>query len=101
MSFFAVDPRGLVGMTSETIELNAAADPHLGFDAKGLLADMYLSQDSLRTLAEETGGYAAVNANNVGAHSTGSFAPTARITSSATTRRTRDATDGFTRSKCE
>src|SRR5688572_10267842 len=51
-------------MTSEAIELNAAADPHLGFDAKGLLADMYLSQDSLRTLADETGGYAAVNSNN-------------------------------------
>jgi VWFA-related protein len=66
VSFFAVDPRGLVGMTSETIELNAPADPHLGFDAKGLLADMYLSQDSLRTLADETGGYAAVNANDVG-----------------------------------
>jgi VWFA-related protein len=66
VSFFSVDPRGLVGMTSETIELNYAADTHLGFDARGLLADMYLSQDSLRTLAEETGGYAAVNSNNVG-----------------------------------
>jgi VWFA-related protein len=66
VSFFAVDPRGLVGMTSETIELNFAADPHLGFDAKGLLADMYLSQDSLRTLADETGGYAAVNVSDVG-----------------------------------
>lgn len=65
VSFFSVDPRGLVGMTSEAIELNAAADAHLGFDAKGLLADMYLSQDSLRTLADETGGYAAVNSNNV------------------------------------
>jgi VWFA-related protein len=65
VSFFAVDPRGLVGMTSEAIELNAAADAHLGFDAKGLLADMYLSQDSLRTLADETGGYAAVNSNNL------------------------------------
>jgi len=65
VSFFSVDPRGLVGITSETIELNATADAHLGFDAKGLLADMYLSQDSLRTLAEETGGYAAVNSNNV------------------------------------
>ncbi|HEY0284416.1 MAG TPA: VWA domain-containing protein [Vicinamibacterales bacterium] len=65
VSFFSIDPRGLVGMTSETIELNYAADAHLGFDARGLLADMYLSQDSLRTLAEETGGYAAVNSNNV------------------------------------
>ena len=65
VSFFAVDPRGLVGMTSEAIELNASTDPSLGFDAKGLLADMYLSQDSLRTLAEETGGYAAVNSNNL------------------------------------
>jgi hypothetical protein len=35
------------------------------FDARGLLADMYLSQDSLRTLAYETGGYAAVNSNNI------------------------------------
>ena len=65
VSFFAVDPRGLVGMTSEAIELNAPTDPSLGFDAKGLLADMYLSQDSLRTLADETGGYAAVNSNNL------------------------------------
>jgi VWFA-related protein len=66
VSFFSVDPRGLVGMTSEAMELNSVADAHLGFDARGLLADMYLSQDSLRTLAEETGGYAAVNSNNVG-----------------------------------
>jgi len=65
VSFFSVDPRGLVGMTSEAIELNAAADVNLGFDARGLLADMYLQQDSLRVLAEETGGYAAVNSNNI------------------------------------
>jgi VWFA-related protein len=66
VSFFAVDPRGLVGMTSEAIELQASTQPQLKFDAKGLLDDMYLSQDSLRTLADETGGYAAVNANNIG-----------------------------------
>jgi VWFA-related protein len=65
VSFFAIDPRGLTGMTSETIELTAAADPHLGLDARGLLAEMYLSQDSLRELAEETGGFASVNHNDV------------------------------------
>jgi VWFA-related protein len=66
VSFFALDPRGLLGMTSEAIELQASTQPQLKFDVKGLLEDMYLSQDSLRTLADETGGYAAVNATNVG-----------------------------------
>lgn len=65
VSFFAIDPRGLVGMSSEAVELTAAADPHLGFDARGLLAEMRLSQDSLLELADETGGLAFVNANNV------------------------------------
>jgi VWFA-related protein len=66
VSFFALDPRGLLGMTPESIELQASTQPQLKFDARGLLDDMYLSQDSLRTLAEETGGYAAVNATNIG-----------------------------------
>ena len=33
---------------------------------QGLLTEMKLSQDSLRTLAEETGGFAAVNQNTLG-----------------------------------
>ena len=33
---------------------------------QGLLNDLRLSQDSLRTLAEETGGFAAVNQNTLG-----------------------------------
>jgi VWFA-related protein len=64
VSFFTIDPRGLVGMSAEEIELNASADPSRGFDAHGLLAEMRLSQDSLVTLAEETGGFAAVNSRN-------------------------------------
>jgi VWFA-related protein len=64
VSFFTIDPRGLVGMSEEEIELNASADPSRGFDAHGLIAEMRLSQDSLRTLAEETGGLAAVNYRN-------------------------------------
>src|SRR5687768_6784963 len=57
-------------MTSEYIEAagSHAPDVALGvFGAsnpqQGLLNEMKLSQDSLRTLAEETGGFAAVNQN--------------------------------------
>lgn len=64
VSFFTIDPRGLVGMSAEEIELNASADPSRGFDAHGLVAEMRLSQDSLVTLADETGGFAAVNSRN-------------------------------------
>jgi len=64
VTFFTIDPRGLVGLSAEEIELNASADPSRGFDAHGLVAEMRLSQDSLRTLADETGGFAAVNSRN-------------------------------------
>jgi VWFA-related protein len=73
VNFFALDPRGLIGMTSEYIETagSHAPDVALGvFGAanaqQGLLNEMKLSQDSLRTLAEETGGFAAVNQNVLG-----------------------------------
>jgi VWFA-related protein len=65
VSFFTIDPRGLVGMSAEEIELGASPDPSRGFDAHGLVAEMRLSQDSLRTLADETGGFAAVNSRNL------------------------------------
>jgi len=64
LTFFTIDPRGLVGMSAEEIELDASADPTRGFDAHGLVAEMRLSQDSLRVLAEETGGLAAVTTRN-------------------------------------
>jgi VWFA-related protein len=65
LTFFTIDPRGLVGMSAEEIELDASADPTRGFDAHGLVAEMRLSQDSLRVLAEETGGLAAVTTRDV------------------------------------
>jgi VWFA-related protein len=72
VNFFALDPRGLIGMTSEYIETagSHAPDVALGvFGAinaqQGLLAEMKASQDSLRTLSEETGGFAAVNTNSL------------------------------------
>jgi VWFA-related protein len=74
VNIFTVDPRGLVGMTSEYIELNqsnadlfnlGARDPRAGMQPQtALLAEMRLTQDSLRTLSEETGGLASIDANS-------------------------------------
>jgi VWFA-related protein len=70
VNFFALDPRGLIGMTSEYIETAGSHAPDVAYGVfgaanaqQGLLSEMKLSQDSLRTLAEETGGFAAVNQN--------------------------------------
>jgi VWFA-related protein len=70
VSFFTLDPRGLIGMTTEYIELAGSGAPDVAVGAfgalnaqQGLLTDIRVSQDSLRTLAEETGGFAAVNTN--------------------------------------
>jgi VWFA-related protein len=75
VNIFTVDPRGLVGLTSEYIELNqsnadlfniGARDPRYGMQPHtALLAEMRLTQDSLRTLAEETGGIASIDANSL------------------------------------
>ena len=74
VNFYTVDPRGLVGLTSEYIELNksnselfniGSRDARYGLQPQtALLDEMRLSQDSLRTLAEETGGLAVINANS-------------------------------------
>ena len=79
VNFFTIDPRGLQGVTSEFMELGAITSPDgtpppnlsgLGGIAGGpmnpvndLMEELRLSQDSLRTLADETGGFAAVNKN--------------------------------------
>ncbi len=74
VNFFALDPRGLIGMTTEFIELAGSGAPNVATSVfgsqnaqQGLLNEMKLSQDSLRTLSEETGGFAAVNQNMLGA----------------------------------
>ncbi len=74
VNIFTVDPRGLVGLTSEYIELNqstadlfnvSARDPRYGMQPQtALLAEMRLTQDSLRTLSEETGGLASIDTNS-------------------------------------
>src|SRR5262249_2818856 len=66
VSIYAIDPRGLTSPADETIGVSSLpdfADPSAGIGMSSLNNELRLSQDSLRTLADETGGFAAVNTN--------------------------------------
>jgi VWFA-related protein len=65
VSFYAIDPRGLGGLSAEMMEIQPVFDdPSLGLNTQGLESDLRISQDSLRVLADETSGFAAVNTND-------------------------------------
>jgi VWFA-related protein len=65
VSFYTIDPRGLGGLSNEMMEVQPVIDdPSLRLDTTGLQDDLQNSQDSLRTLADETSGFAAVNTND-------------------------------------
>jgi hypothetical protein len=65
VSFYTIDPRGLGGLSEEMMEIQPVFDdPTLGLDTQGLESDLRLSQDSLRVLADQTSGFAAVNVND-------------------------------------
>jgi VWFA-related protein len=65
VSFYTIDPRGLGGLSAEMMEIQPVFDdPSLGLNTQGLESDLRISQDSLRVLADETSGFAAVNTND-------------------------------------
>jgi VWFA-related protein len=65
VSIYAIDPRGLTTGLEDGIELTAPPeDPSLRLDTTGLQNEIRIAQDSLRVLADETGGFAAVNSND-------------------------------------
>jgi VWFA-related protein len=66
VSIYAVDPRGLTQLADDTIEVSGGFpdDPSLNLSMQSFQDELRLSQMSLRTLAEDTGGYAAVNSND-------------------------------------
>src|SRR2546422_2147150 len=65
VSIYTFDPRGLTNLADEDIEIGAYPDdPTLGVGSTSLMNELRLSQDSLRVLADETGGFAAVNRND-------------------------------------
>jgi VWFA-related protein len=77
VNFSTIDPRGLAGITPDFIEMAGAGLANLTaqggdpantttYDAEQqLITEMRLSQDTLRTIAEETGGFTAVNTNSL------------------------------------
>ncbi len=82
VSIYAIDPRGLTTLADETIGVTAfaerdtppdvdfAGDPiepvrtGAGIGTASLRNELFLAQQSLRSLAEETNGFAAVNRND-------------------------------------
>jgi VWFA-related protein len=65
VSIYGVDSRGLGGLAQEGIEVAAfPEDPTLGINSTSFQNELRLGQDSLRVMADETGGFAAVNTND-------------------------------------
>jgi VWFA-related protein len=64
VSFYGVDPRGLSGFDDLAEISSLPNDPSLNLGLSALQRELQISQDSLRTLSDETGGFAAVNAND-------------------------------------
>ena len=89
VNYYTIDPRGLVGMTAEWMEMQGSGAPELtggaSFTSPGtnsaitgvtgaggvfiaqneLMHELAVSQGSLRELAEQTGGLASVNSNSL------------------------------------
>ena len=65
VSIYGIDPRGLTSLGDESIEVQSFPDDtSLGIGQSSFQKEIQLSQDSLRVLSEETGGFAVVNKND-------------------------------------
>ena len=66
VSIYGIDPRGLTQLADESIEATGGFpdDQLMNLSMQSFQDELRLSQISLRSLAEETGGYASVNSND-------------------------------------
>ena len=65
VNFYTIDPRGLNVMGDENMELGGfPADPSYNINPQAFEQERRLAVDSLRVLAEQTGGFAAVERND-------------------------------------
>lgn len=70
VSIYAVDPRGLASGLDDAASIGSFADQTdagSGIGMRSLTNEIRMSQDSLRSLAEQSGGFAAVNRNDTAA----------------------------------
>jgi len=63
VAIYTIDPRGLVSGSEDLIQSSSTFDDQ-GVGLVSSLSELRLSQDSLRVLSENTGGFAAVNQND-------------------------------------
>jgi VWFA-related protein len=63
VSIYAIDPRGLT-TGSEDLITTSTTFPEQGAGLNSMMNELRLSQDSLRVLAANTGGFAALNRND-------------------------------------
>ena len=101
VSIYSIDPRGLTSLADESINVSGGFpdDPMLNLSMQSFQDSLRRSQDSLRSLSEETGGFAAVNSNDF----TNAFTRVVKDNSGyyvlGTTRRTSAATGGSAASR--
>jgi VWFA-related protein len=61
---YAIDPRGLTTGSEELVAVSSTL-PDAGLGPQSVMGEQRRSQDSLRVLADATGGFAAVNRNDM------------------------------------
>jgi VWFA-related protein len=65
VNIYSIDPRGLTALGDEVIEIRGLPEnENYQLGPPSALDEVRLSQDSLRVLSDETGGFAAVNSND-------------------------------------
>ena len=63
VSFYTIDPRGLDGAGTDFMQMSGPGMPN-GATQTAIREELQRSQDSLRVLAEETGGFASLNTDS-------------------------------------
>lgn len=58
---YGVDARGLAGVSQEVMQLSSTQDPSTTMDPSRLGRELARSQDNLRQISHDTGGFAVVN----------------------------------------